>query len=50
MIVLIKPSDKSTYENMVSVMDELNIVNNQSRAIVAITPMEVQLLQRDKIY
>jgi len=50
MIVLIKPSDKSTYSDMVSMMDELNIVNNQSRAIVDISPMEVDLLKRDGIY
>ena len=50
MIVLIKPSDKSTYANMVSIMDELNIVNNQSRAIVDITPIEIELLKRDGIY
>ena len=50
MIVLIKPSDKSTYANMVSIMDELNIVNNQSRAIVDITPVEIELLKRDGIY
>jgi len=50
MIVLIKPSDKSTYENMVSIMDELNILNVQQRAIVDITPVEVELLKRDQIY
>jgi biopolymer transport protein ExbD len=50
MIVLIKPSDKSTYSDMVSMMDELNIVGNQQRAIVDITPMEVDLLKRDNIY
>ena len=50
MIVLIKPSDKSTYSDMVSMMDELNIVGNQQRAIVDISPMEVDLLKRDNIY
>jgi biopolymer transport protein ExbD len=50
MIVLIKPSDKSTYADMVSMMDELNIVGNQQRAIVDISPMEVDLLKRDNIY
>jgi biopolymer transport protein ExbD len=50
MIVLIKPSDKSTYADMVTIMDELNIVNNQQRAIVQITPMEIELLKRDGIY
>jgi len=50
MIVLIKPSDKSTYADMVTIMDELTIVNNQQRAIVQITPMEIELLKRDGIY
>ena|ERR1700761_6228879 len=50
MIVLIKPSDKSTYADMVSIMDELNIVGNQQRAIVEITPAEIGLLKRDNIY
>jgi biopolymer transport protein ExbD len=50
MIVLIKPSDKSTYADMVTMMDELNIVGNQKRAIVEILPMEVDLLKRDGIY
>jgi biopolymer transport protein ExbD len=50
MEVLIKPSDKSNYNNMVTVMDELNIINNQLRAIVDITPAEVELLKRDGLY
>jgi len=50
MIVLIKPSDKSTYSDMVTMMDELNIVGNQQRAIVEIMPMEVDLLKRDGLY
>jgi biopolymer transport protein ExbD len=50
MIVLVKPSDKSNYANMVTIMDELNITNNTIRAIVDITPGEVDLLKRDKIY
>lgn len=50
MIVLIKPSDKSTYENLVSVLDEMNITNIQSRAIVKITPMEIADLQKNNIY
>ena len=50
MIVIIKPSDKSDYNNMVSIMDELNIVGNQTRAIVDITPDEIGLLKRDNLY
>jgi biopolymer transport protein ExbD len=50
MVVLIKPSDKSNYANVVNLMDELNITNNERRAIVDITPAEVNLLKRDNIY
>ena len=50
MIVLIKPSDKSTYENLVSALDELNITNIKSRAITKILPIEVADLQKNGIY
>ena len=50
MIVLIKPSDKSTYENLVTTLDEMSITAVQSYAIVKITPAEVGLLQRENIY
>ena len=50
MIVLIKPSDKSTYENLVSAFDELNITGVQSRAIVKITPIEIADLQKNGLY
>jgi len=50
MIVLIKPSDKSTYENLVTTLDEMSITNVQSYAIVKITPMEIGDLQKNNIY
>lgn len=50
MIVLVKPSDKSTYENMVSIMDELNILGVQQRAIVDITKVEIGVLQDAGLY
>ncbi|MDT3402867.1 ExbD/TolR family protein [Mucilaginibacter terrae] len=50
MFVIIKPSDKSVYKNMIDVIDELNITNNKSYAIVDITPVEIDLLKREKIY
>ena len=50
MIVIVSPSAQSTYKNLVTVMDELNIVDIQSRAIVDITPVEVDLLKRDGLY
>jgi hypothetical protein len=37
MVVLIKPSDKSNYKNLVDILDEMKITNVQSFAIVDIT-------------
>jgi biopolymer transport protein ExbD len=50
MIVLIKPSDKSTYENLVTTLDEMSITNVQSYAIVKILPIEIGDLQKNNIY
>jgi len=50
LLVVIKPSNRSVYGNMVNMMDELNIVDNQAHAIADITPHEVDLLKRDGIY
>jgi len=50
MIVLVKPSDKSTYENLVTTLDELNITNIKSRAIVKILPIEIEALKTQGIY
>ncbi len=50
MVVLIKPSDKSNYKNVVDVIDEMNITGVQSYAIVDILPAELELLKRDGNY
>jgi len=50
MEVLIKPSDKSTYENLVATLDEMKITNVQIYAIVKILPMEVEDLKKNNIY
>lgn len=50
MIVLIKPSDKSNYKNMVDILDELKIANIQIYAIVDIVDNEVESLKRDGLY
>jgi len=50
MIVLIKPSDKSTYENLVAVLDEMSITNIKSYAIVPILPIEIGDLQKNGYY
>lgn len=50
MFVLIKPSDKSNYKNLVDVLDEMKITAVQSYAIVDILPSELDLLKRDGNY
>lgn len=49
-IVLIKPSDKSVYRNLVDVLDEMAITNVEIYAIVDITPDEVELLTSKGAY
>jgi len=50
MIVLVKPSDKSNYGNMVAALDELNIANIQIHAIVDITQPEIDELKKQGLY
>lgn len=44
-IVIIKPSKKSNYRNLVDVLDEMAITDVQTYAIVDITPEEVKALE-----
>lgn len=46
MIVLVKPSAKSTYKDFVNIMDEINITGIKSYGVVDITPPEVALLEK----
>jgi biopolymer transport protein ExbD len=50
MIVLVKPSDKATYKNFVSMMDEITITGIKSYGVVPILPVEVELLKKDGNY
>jgi biopolymer transport protein ExbD len=47
LIVLIKPSKKSTYRNLVDILDEMAICKVPTYAIVDITPEEVALLEKE---
>jgi biopolymer transport protein ExbD len=47
MEVVIKPSAKSTYENLVAILDEMKITNVQIYAIVPITPLETGELKKN---
>jgi len=50
MEVVIKPSDKSTYENLVATLDEMSITNIKIYAIVPITQIEIDDLKKNNIY
>ena len=47
LIVLIKPSKKSDYKNLVDILDEMVICKVPTYAIVDITPEEVALLEKE---
>ncbi len=49
-IVLVKPSDHSIYDNLVNTIDEINIANVNRYAIVNITPKEIEMLRRQNVY
>ena len=50
MFVVIKPSDKASYKNLVDVLDEMSITNIESYGIVDISPVEIDLLKKDGLY
>jgi biopolymer transport protein ExbD len=50
MEVVIKPSDKSTYENLVATLDEMSITSVKIYAIVKISPIEIDDLKKNNIY
>ena len=47
LIVIIKPGKKSTYRNLVDILDEMAICKVPTYAIVDITPPEVALLEKE---
>lgn len=50
MMVVIKPSDKSTYETLVATLDEMTITGIKGYAIVKITPLEIGDLKKNGLY
>jgi biopolymer transport protein ExbD len=50
MIVLVKPSDHSVYNNLVNTLDELNITNIPSYAIVDIDRHDIDALKQKGVY
>jgi len=50
LIVIIRPSDKSHYRNLVDILDEMKIVDAKQYMIGDISPLEIELLEREGIY
>lgn len=50
LIVLIKPSDKSNYKNLVDVIDELTITNVSTYSIVDISSKDLAVMKENEIY
>jgi biopolymer transport protein ExbD len=50
MIVLVKPSDKSSYKNFVAILDEIKITGINRYGVVDITAPEIELLKKDNLY
>ena len=49
MVVLIKASDKSKYENMVDILDEMSISNIARYALVEMTPEDEEIIKRSNL-
>ena len=50
LIVIIRPSDKSNYRNLVDILDEMKIVDAKQYMIGDIGTAEIELLKREGIY
>lgn len=48
--VIIKPSEKSNYKNLVDILDEMAITKVKKYAIVDITDADIKLLESNNIY
>jgi len=50
LIVIVKPSDHSIYDNLVSTLDELKITGVPTYAIARISAEDIDLLKQQRIY
>ncbi|MFC3196003.1 ExbD/TolR family protein [Parapedobacter deserti] len=50
LIVVIRPSEKSTHRNLVDILDEMNIVGAKQYMIGTISEPEIEVLERDGLY
>ncbi len=46
LVIVIKPSPKSRYKNLVDILDEMEITNSKRYAIVDITPVDEELMNK----
>lgn len=50
LIVIIRPSDKSNYRNLVDILDEMKIVNAKQYMVGDISTAEIALLEQEGLY
>jgi biopolymer transport protein ExbD len=50
MVVIIKPTDHSNYDNLVETLDDLNITRVPSYAIAKISPKDIDMLKQHSIF
>lgn len=50
LIIVIRPSEKSTHRNLVDILDEMNIVRAKQFMIGTILEQEIEMLKQDGLY
>ncbi|MGZ3944180.1 MAG: ExbD/TolR family protein [Mucilaginibacter sp.] len=50
LLVILKPSSHSIYNNLVNTLDELNITSVEAYAIADISPKDIEMLQQKNAY
>lgn len=50
LIIVVRPSEKSTHRNLVDILDEMNIIKAPIYMIGTISDPEIEVLQRDNLY
>jgi len=50
LIIVVRPSDKSTHRNLVDILDEMNIIKAPIYMIGSISEPEIEVLKRDNLY
>lgn len=50
LIIVLRPSEKSTHRNLVDILDEMNIIKAPIYMIGTISDPEIEVLQRDNLY